>query len=83
MLESSPVLVGEIGGNVASVLSMVNSLYNMTSEVMNRIATPESIDLMRRKIIHFLSCYDAFDSNMRASSASDKSPGWISSYNFS
>ncbi len=47
MLDSSTILVGEIGGNGASVLDVVLSLYNMTSEVMNHNAAFKSIDSMR------------------------------------
>ncbi len=64
IIEATIQIVPPAGGTVEQVLDVVLSLFVMTCEVMNHVATPCTIKSLRRKIIVFLSCYDKFDANM-------------------
>jgi hypothetical protein len=82
IVDATIQIVPPAGGTVEQVLDVVLSLFVMTCEVMNHVATPCTIESLRRKIIVFLSCYDKFDANMRGADRSADCPGWVTSYNF-
>jgi len=78
--DGPPSPLGQSGGSVDCVIQVLESLHAMVCRVMCRTCSDRHVADVDRHIKLFLSRFDEFDRNMK--SDQDKTPQWLSSYNF-